>query len=146
MARIWTDRLTEPQVEDLCVLYRQEWWTVRRTPDEVRRMLEHTDVFVAAIEDDRLVAFARVLTDRVFKALVFDVIVAASARSRGLGRTLMNHVCHHPLVKDVQHVELYCRPELEPFYRRLGFVPMDETLRLVRRENQAAASLSWRTS
>ena len=54
-------------------------------------MLRHTDHVsgVCDAKTGRLLAFARVLTDGVFKAFVFDVIVAAECRGRSLGSRLM---------------------------------------------------------
>jgi hypothetical protein len=59
------DRLTEAQAHELVALYQKEWWTKGRQLEDVRRMLEQTDIVVAFCEREsrRLVAFARVLTD-----------------------------------------------------------------------------------
>jgi predicted GNAT family N-acyltransferase len=86
-------------------------------------MLEHSDfVFALCTEpEDRLVGFARVLTDRVFKVLIFDVIVATDRRDEGLGRQLMDRILQHPDLRDVRHMELYCLPEMVPFYEKWGF-------------------------
>lgn len=115
--------LSERQVEDLLALYRSEWWTQGREPERVREMLRHCDLIVAFCERDsrRLVAFSRVLTDRVYKALILDVIVARSHRKTGLGRALLDAVIGHPALRSVKHFELYCRPEMAPFYRQWGF-------------------------
>ena len=78
-------------------------------------------------------AFARVLTDGVYKALIFDVIVAGSHRDHGLGRALMDALLEHPRLKSVRHLELYCLPELIPFYRRWGFSDELGELRFLRR-------------
>ena len=134
------DRLTDRQVEDLHGLYLGEWWTNRRDLDDVRRMVEHTQVLVGFAEgsaDGRLVAFARVITDFVFKGLVLDVIVDPSYRNTGLGRRLMDEVVQHPRLRDVSHLELYCRPELEPFYERWGFTSDLGVLRFMRRGTTA---------
>lgn len=137
MPYVWTDRFTGLQIDDLCDLYRNEWWTAARRADDVRRMLQHSDLIVAAVDDEsRLAAFARVLTDRTYKALIFDVIVHPAHRARGLGRLLVEKVCAHPIVAAVCHVELYCRPELESFYAPLGFSPTAGTLRFLRREQR----------
>lgn len=129
------DRLSEEQIHELHELYRREWWTHRREVDDVRRMLEHTDVVVAYEEEDtgRLAGFARVITDYVYKALVLDVIVEASDRGTGLGRTLMDAVIDHPRLEGVLHFELYCRPDLVPFYERWGFTDELGELRFMRR-------------
>jgi RimJ/RimL family protein N-acetyltransferase/GNAT superfamily N-acetyltransferase len=116
------DRLSESHIEDLHRLYQNEWWTDGRTLDQVRHMLDATRVLAAFVdpETDRLIAFARVITDETFKALVLDVIVDSAARQRGLGKMLMDAVTGHQALARVQHFELYCRPELIPFLRALG--------------------------
>jgi GNAT superfamily N-acetyltransferase len=129
------ERLSHEQVRDLHGLYQAEWWTHRRDVDDVARMLEGSNV-VLGFEDEesgRLVGFARVITDFVYKALVLDVIVAASHRGTGMGKALMDAVIGHPELKDVLHFELYCRPELVPFYERWGFTADLGEMRFMRR-------------
>lgn len=113
---------------DLMELYRHEWWTNQRRDEDVARMLQHTDLVVGMCADDeRLVGFTRVLTDQVFKAVIFDVIVAREHRGAGLGKRLLDYVLDHPMVAGVRHIELYCRPEMIPFYKKWGFTaPGDE--------------------
>jgi GNAT superfamily N-acetyltransferase len=121
--------------EQLHALYLQEWWTHRRNVDDVRRMLEGSDVVLGFVDDEtgRLAGFARVITDFVYKALVLDVIVQADYRNVGLGARLMDEVVGHPKLKDVLHFELYCRPELITFYERWGFTGELGELRFMRR-------------
>lgn len=117
------DQLTEEQIAQLMTLYRNEWWTNMRKLEDVRRMLAHTDFIFAFCEKEsrQLVAFMRVLSDRVYKALIFDVIVAPEHREHKLGRALMEAMLNHPELKNVRHFELYCLPEMEEFYERWGF-------------------------
>ena len=130
MPYVIVHELNERQKGDLLRLYRGEWWSRERTEADVGRMLDAADLVLVGIVDrktDALVGFTRVLTDGVFKALVFDVIVAPDRRSEGLGRMLLEGALAHPRVRDVEHVELYCRPEHVPFYEKWGFkrVPAD---------------------
>ena len=119
---------------DLMELYRHEWWTNQRREEDVARMLQHSDLVVGVCTDpgDRLVGFTRVLTDRAYKALIFDVIVAQSQRGTGLGRRLIQYVLDHPMLAHVAHIELYCRPELIPFYERWGFSPTGSEVNVMR--------------
>ncbi len=135
------DHLTGAQIEELHAMYQSEWWTKGRQLDGVRRMLQHSDIIIAFCDADtkKLVAFTRILTDYVYKALVFDVIVAAPYRNTGLGRRLMDAVVNHPALKTVRHVELYCLPELMPFYQQWGFTTELGELRFMRRVNEKAA-------
>jgi GNAT superfamily N-acetyltransferase len=116
---------------DLMEFYRHEWWTNARRDEDVARMLAHTDLVVGACDDSsgQLVGFVRILTDRVFKALIFDVIVAQTHRHTGLGQQLVQYALDHPMLAQVAHIALYCKPELIPFYEQWGFsVPPDVNL------------------
>jgi GNAT superfamily N-acetyltransferase len=137
-----TDHLTDEQIPDLERLYQAEWWTKGRRLPDIRKMLENTDVLVAFCDptNGRLIAFARVITDYVYKALILDVIVDAAHRGKDLGGALMDAIVEHPRLKDVNHFELYCRPELVPFYRKWEFTEELGELRFMRRATGVQAS------
>ena len=129
------DSIDDHRIEQLTYLYKSEWWSHSRTPEQVRDLLKWSDLVIGLCDDkdDRLVAFARVLTDRTFRAFIFDVIVSPTHRGRGLGHRLMEELLSHPIVKGVELVELYCRPELVPFYESLGFTSPASGVVLLRR-------------
>jgi predicted GNAT family N-acyltransferase len=129
------DRLTEDQVSQLHRLCQLEWWTKGRSLADVHTMLAYSDYVFGVCEpgSDKLIAFARVLTDRVFKAFIFDVIVDRTYRGAGLGKTIMDRIVSHPDLAGVKHFELYCLPELIPFYERWGFSTKVGEIVLMRR-------------
>ncbi len=115
--------LTEAQTLELHALFQGEWWTKGRTLEDIRTMLTHTTFIfgVVATDSGKLLAFARVLSDRVYKAFLYDVIVRSDHRSAGLGTFLLDHIMTHPVLSKVRHFELYCLPERVPLYERYGF-------------------------
>src|SRR5260370_28870889 len=119
---------------ELHALYRGEWWTNGRERSGIGRMLAHADEVIVIREpaSGELIGFARVLTDRVYKALIFDVIVKPSARGQGLGRRLMDAILEHPSLAAVRHFELYCLAEMALFYRKWGFTEDLGDLRFMR--------------
>jgi predicted GNAT family N-acyltransferase len=125
--------LTSSQIDDLVALYQGEWWSVGRTRADVDTMLAHCIPFGLADDAGRLVGFARAISDRVYKALVLDVIVATAWRGRGLGAQLIDAVVAHPALREVRHIELYCQPELGPFYERWSFSAEVGPVQLMRR-------------
>lgn len=133
-------RLSESQVEDLHRLYQNEWWTRGRQLEDVRRLIDTADVVAgfADAETGKLIAFARAITDGVYKALILDVIVDASQRGSGLGRRVIDRIIAHPRLAGVRHLELYCRPELVPFYRKWGFELPDPEFNFMRRVTTAS--------
>ena len=104
--------------------------------DDIRRMLDHSDFLFgyATPGDERLIGFARVLSDRVYKALIFDLIVDPQYRNAGIGRRLMEVIVHHPELRRVKHFELYCLPEMEAYYGQWGFTDKIGDIKLLRRE------------
>jgi GNAT superfamily N-acetyltransferase len=123
---------------ELVRLFGGEWWSRGRGAEDVARLLAGPS-FVFGLEDEagRLVACTRVLSDGVYKAILFDVIVVPDRRGEGLARLLLDQVLADPRVRDVAHVELYCRREHVPLYARWGFVPLPDDLCLLRRVRPA---------
>ncbi|MEO1593593.1 MAG: GNAT family N-acetyltransferase [Cyanobacteria bacterium J06632_22] len=118
------DRLTDHHVDELLQLYRQTaWWGRHRQRTDLEQMLAHTSLVIGFQEADtqRLVAFCRLLSDGVYRATVYDVMVAVDYQGQGLGRRLMDAVVTHPQLQQVEHVDLNCLPEMMPFYRKFGF-------------------------
>jgi len=114
--------LTDAQIDQLMALYRNEFWCNHRRRPDVVKMLAHTDIVIGAVDDEEnLVGFVRVLTDYVYKATIYDVIVRPDWRGKQLGRLLMDSVINHPELKDVLHFDLYCLPKMHDFYERWDF-------------------------
>jgi len=114
--------LSTKQIDDLHKLYENEWWTNNRSFEETKACVEGSQICIGLVnEKKQLVGFARVLTDYIFKALIFDVIVSDEYRGNGLGDKLMSLIKKHPKLDKVKCFELYCLPEMFPYYRRHGF-------------------------
>jgi predicted GNAT family N-acyltransferase len=116
------ETLTESQVSDLMDLYKNEFWSDKRTRQDVVKMLASTDVIIGLVDEcDRLIGFTRVLTDFVYRAMIFDVIIKPTHRKMGLGAKLMDAVFNHPKLQTVENFSLNCLPHMIPFYERWGF-------------------------
>jgi GNAT superfamily N-acetyltransferase len=129
------DQVGPDRLDQLMELFAGQWWTGGRTRDEVEAMLRGSDLLFALIDAsiDRLVGFARVITDGVYLAMVLDVIVSADRRGAGIGAALLDSIINHPVMVNVRSVELVCQPNLVPFYRRWGFTDQVGQSRLMRR-------------
>ena len=114
-------KLSERHINDLHKLYKNEWWTNKRTLDETRRCVQGSQVCIGLLNNDTLIGFVRVITDYTFKALIFDLIIDSDYRNQELGKELLNQVKTHEKLNNVNHFELYCLPELKSFYEQLGF-------------------------
>ena len=116
-----THTLTDAQIDELAGLYRDVWWAHDRHRPDIDGALAGCLPFALVDEHGHLAGFARVVTDGVYKATIFDVIVAPAHRGTGLGQRLLDTVMEHPVVAQCRHVELQCKPDLVDFYARWGF-------------------------
>ena len=110
---------------DLQRLLDQTPWARARSKDGLSRMLAHTSFVFSAWDGPRLVGFARVLTDQVYRATLWDVVVDAAYQGRGVGEGLVAHVLEHPVLSRVEKFWLNTRDK-HTFYERFGFVSNDQ--------------------
>jgi ribosomal protein S18 acetylase RimI-like enzyme len=120
----------------LARLYQHAPWAVGRTVEETRDMLAQTDLALSVWDDDRLVGFGRVLTDYVFRASIWDVIVDPSYQGQDLGMELVLRILHHSTLKRVELFWL-CTREKQAFYEKLGFNANEQTGMVWARTKQA---------
>ena len=123
------------QPEQLLTLFQQAPWAKERTLNDARDMLRHTDVALCAWDSDHLVGFGRVLTDFVYRATIWDVIVDEAYQKQGIGAEIVQRILHHPRLKKV---ELFWLCTRRPgFYEKLGFSSKEQTGMVWNRSQQA---------
>jgi ribosomal protein S18 acetylase RimI-like enzyme len=111
--------------EQLLKLFHQAPWAKDRTLEAARDMLRHTDLVLCAWDGDRLVGFGRVLTDFVYRATIWDVIVDRAYQTQGIGTELVQRILSHPRLRKV---ELFWLCTRRPgFYEKLGFSSKEQT-------------------
>ena len=116
------NQLDETQISELVELYKNEFWSHKRTEEGVVKMLAASDIIIALVNEEKeLIAFCRILTDFVYRGVLYDVIVKSSYRKVGFGAKLLDEVVNHPQLKEVENIALFCLPEMIPFYERWGF-------------------------
>lgn len=106
-------------------LYRQAPWAKHRALEQAQAMLAKTDVVISAWDGTRLVGFGRVLTDYVFRASIWDVIVDREYQGRKIGTEIVRRIIDHPTLQQVELFWLCTR--MPGFYERLGFSAKEQT-------------------
>ncbi|MGM3307381.1 GNAT family N-acetyltransferase [Anabaena sp. WFMT] len=131
------NQLNEKQIYELVELYKNEFWSKDRTYQRVVKMLKASDIIIALVGDDEeLIGFCRVLTDFVYRATLYDVIIKSNYRKMGFGAKLLDEVINQPQLKEVENIALFCLTEMIPFYECWGFQQDVDGIKLMRRNNQ----------
>ena len=107
-------------------LFDQAPWALGRTLDDAKEMLIHTPLMITAWDGSRLVGCGRVLTDFVYRASIWDVIVDLEYQGRDIGKGVIQQILNHP---SLQRVELFwlCTRNKQSFYEGLGFSAKEQT-------------------
>jgi hypothetical protein len=117
---------TDINPQQLLALYSETDWACDRSLEDTKLMLAHTDVAISAWDGPRLVGFGRVLTDYVFRASIWDVIVERTYQDQDIGKGIIHRILTHP---DLERVELFwlCTRRYQVFYASLGFSDKEQT-------------------
>jgi len=81
---------------------------------------------VAAYAQGRLVGFGRVVSDGVFHAMIYDMIVAPDAQARGIGSAILQRLATRCREAGIRDVQLFCARGKRGFYERNGFAARPE--------------------
>jgi len=122
-------------VAALLRLYESTPWAQGRDPAGVEAAVA-ASIAAGAWDGERLVGFARALSDGKYRAYVEDVVVDPEYRAAGVGVRLVAALLD--ALGPVAIVSLFCEPARVSFYERNGF-QRSESQVMMHRESPAAA-------
>lgn len=96
------------------------FWARDRSRRSLQRMLLGSSVVVSAWQAGRLVGLGRATSDGVFRAVLWDVVVASEQQGQGLGRRIVHSLLSYPAVANAERVYLMTTNS-SGFYEKLGF-------------------------
>jgi ribosomal protein S18 acetylase RimI-like enzyme len=99
-----------------------EHWGWQVTRSVLQRSIENSICFGVydTAAGDRQLSFARAVTDLATYAYLTDVVVARSARGKGIGQWMIEAVLAHPDLQGLRRVTLLTR-DAQELYRKFGF-------------------------
>jgi N-acetylglutamate synthase-like GNAT family acetyltransferase len=86
--------------------------------------LENSFAHYSILENQELIAFARVISDGAMYALIVDVMVYPEFQSRSLGSRMLEFVLEDLKLEGIRNVNVVFDAKLEKFYELLGFEMM----------------------
>ena len=121
-----TIRTARPDADfdDIIALYAAHDWTHARHPERLRTALHASSFCVVAVEGQRIVGFARAMSDEAFAVYIADILVAPDRQRQGIGRRLAEAILDHYPMDTFHHQVLIAERGAEGFYRRLGMMPV----------------------
>lgn len=107
-------------------LFKQVDWSNKTSDlERLKLMIENSQIVVTAWDHEKMVGFARCITDYVFNAQINNVVVDQEYRGRGIGKELISRILQSS--NKVTYI-LRGDPENIGFYKQIGFKDTDLSL------------------
>ena len=111
------------------------FWAKDRNIKQIKKMLLHSTVVISLWQENRLIGFGRATSDQVYRAVIWDVVVASDRQGHGLGKLIIEAILTNKKIQSVEKVYLMTTNSSD-FYQQLGFkVNLKQTL-LIFNKNQ----------
>lgn len=108
------------QINEVKDLLSKSYWASERSIETIEKSIENSLCFGAFLNDNnKQIAFARVITDYSTVYYICDVIVNEEYRGKGIGKELINAVVTDNRLKDMKAMLLTA--DAHTFYEKFGF-------------------------
>jgi len=104
-----------------------------RIPDHpfLERLISASQRVVVAVSQDKVIGFARAITDGLSNGYLSMIVVAPEWRGRGIGRSLVEEVVSDDA--GITWMLRASRSQAPEFFEKLGFVPSSDAMERVRK-------------
>jgi GNAT superfamily N-acetyltransferase len=120
--------------EQIAGLFQAVGWR-KRDPQDVRAAFARSTFKAYAFDRDELIGFGRTIDDGRYYATVVDVVVSPSHQRKGTGRAIVEDL--QSQLNEFLVVTLTAAPDVQPFYRKLGWRHQSTAMILPRSKEQA---------
>tara|TARA_Y100001968_G_C19259155_1_gene668386 strand:+ start:504 stop:959 length:456 start_codon:yes stop_codon:yes gene_type:complete len=106
------------KLEDL--LEEHAFWAKNRKRGELKKMLLNSSEVISIWNEKRMVGFGRATSDKIYRAVLWDVVIANDLQGLGLGKLLIKALINAPSIKCVEKIYLMTT-NCKSFYSQMGF-------------------------
>jgi N-acetylglutamate synthase-like GNAT family acetyltransferase len=111
----------------------QSYWAEGIPVEVVKQSIDNSLCFVL-YHQQKLIGFARVISDFATFAYLADVFILPDKRGKGLSKWLMKIIIEHPQLQGLRRFTLATK-DAHGLYAQFGFTPFDKPERWMQRHN-----------
>jgi ribosomal protein S18 acetylase RimI-like enzyme len=100
----------------------------KRDPGKLEEAFRNSAIRCFAYHEERLVGAGRAISDGIWRAAIFDVVVLPQFQGKGIGTRITRYLIE---AANVDVVMLYAAPGKEAFYKKLGFHKMKTAMAIM---------------
>ena len=119
------DGIEMMNLEDIVRLLRMTYWADKRTVEQIDKSVHNSSCYGVYIEDEqKLVGFARVISDYATTYYLCDVIIDNDYRHNGLGTALISYIEQLPQYAGLRGI-LITR-DAHTLYKKFGYEVLND--------------------
>jgi len=108
-------------VKKLKVLFDEHtFWARNRKLCDIKKILKNSSIVVSAWKGNRLVGFGRATSDGIYRAVLWDVVIANDLQGIGIGKLLVQELLNSKRLSSVEKIYLMTT-KCSEFYEHIGF-------------------------
>ena len=115
------------------LLNNHAFWASKRSAPMLRKMLANSSVIISLWKEQRMIGFGRATSDKVYRAVLWDVVIANDLQGLGLGKLIIEALVESPSLKNVEKIYLMTTNSSD-FYLQMGFKLVDNQKLLINRK------------
>ena len=115
------------------LLDKHAFWANNRDFKSLRKLLAGSNVIISLWRGGRIIGFGRATSDEIYRAVLWDIVVADDLQGKGLGRQVVESLLEMPRIKNVERIYLMTTNS-KAFYKQLGFKECDQQNLLVKQK------------
>ena len=82
------------------------FWASNRNYQNLRKLLDNSTVVITLWKDKRIIGFGRATSDGIFRAVLWDIVVAGDLQGQGLGRKVLEALLSNESIKKAERIYL----------------------------------------
>ena len=103
------------------LLDRNTSWATKRNEHNIRRMLSKSDAIVSVWKGNKLIGFGRATSDRIYRAVLWDIVVEKSYQRSGVGKLIVTSLLSNRLISIAEKIYVLTT-DFKNFYDNLYII------------------------
>ena len=119
------DGIEKMNLEDIVRLLRMTYWADKRTLEQIDKSTRNSSCYGIYIEaEEKLVGFARVISDYATSYYLCDVVIDNDYRHRGLGTALISYIMQLPQYEGLRGILI--TKDAHALYKKFGYEVLND--------------------
>ena len=112
-------------------LNKNAFWAKNRSINELRKSLANSDAIISLWDSNEIVGFGRALSDGVFRAVLWDIVIDKNHQGKGYGKLIVNNLLNSRKLKNTRKIYLMTTNK-KLFYSQIDFKEVTTQSLLIR--------------